>query len=169
MGKGNEATRRTRSVVLTFYACGTNPHSTADPWHWILHKRINDFRRAWVKRPHLRTKMQEIIDTYAEQNTPGTPQDDPTPQYTIPMPRGKHVKGGKWLWDPRPPGPIALLLQSASIHNSIIDTSFNHTSPYTQQYNILLSPIHYVKRSIYLISGGQHSTRKRLTYKRFLE
>ena len=130
MGKGNEATRHTGSVVLAFYACGTNPYSTADPWHWILHKRVSDFRRARVKRPHLRTKLQELINVYTQQKRPGTQQENPTPDLIITMPTGRHVNGGQWLWEPRPPGPLALLPQSAAVHNTPINTAFTHSSKY---------------------------------------
>ena len=98
--------------------------------------------------------MQEIINVYTEQERPGTQQDNQTPELSIPMPRGRHVTGGQWLSDPSPPGQIALLLQSAAVHNTTIDTAFTHAPQYAHDYNIIEAPVHYVKRSMYLISEG---------------
>ena len=70
------------------------------------------------------------------------------------MPRGRHVNGGQWLWEPRPPGPIALVLQSAAVHNTDTDTAFTHASQHAHDYNIIEAPVHYVKKSIYMISEG---------------
>ena len=71
LGKSNGSTRNTRSIVLTFYACGTDNTSIADPWHCIFHKRLFDPRRAWVKRPHLQHNINDIIQHYHTHNQPG--------------------------------------------------------------------------------------------------
>ena len=93
MGKGTDATRHTRSAVLPFYASSANPNSTADPWHWIIHKRIMYYRRAYVKRPHLTEKMKEIMQIHTSQGKPGAYQDDCDTRDSIPMPRGGGRQG----------------------------------------------------------------------------
>ena len=127
VGKGKEANRHTRSLVLTFYACGANPNSTADPWHLIFHKRITDLRRAWAKRPHLRPKIADVLTAYNHQGRPDTCPH--TQNDTIPVPRGKAIKVGGWICKPRPPGPIALAPQRAATHNSSIAPDLNVNPP----------------------------------------
>ena len=91
-GKDGNVSRHTRSQTLTFYACGTNNESTADPWYCIFYKRLFDLRRACVKRTHLRQKINEIVAAYHNDQRPGT--QTPIQGVTIPMPRGRAICDG---------------------------------------------------------------------------
>ena len=70
------------------------------------------------------------------------------------MPRGRNLSGAQWKWKPRPLGPIALLLQSASIHNATINQEMTVTSPYFANIHIVDTPWQYAQKAIYYICEG---------------
>ena len=150
-GKVNEAKRHTRSVILALYAGSPNLSSTADPWFWMLHQRVSDARRACIKKTHLVEKITEIMHFYYKQAKPGSKFHNL--EGAIPMPRGRALRGAG-IWKPRPPGPIAFLFQSAAVHTAATDTNFNLHCTYTQQFNIIHAPANFVRRAVYMVSGG---------------
>ena len=91
---------------------------------------------------------------YTSQCKPGAYQDGCDTQDSIPMPRGRLAGGGAWMWKPGPPGPVALMPQSAATHTARITTEYNVILPNTQEFNIIEAPIHYAKMAIYMISEG---------------
>ena len=70
------------------------------------------------------------------------------------MPRGRNIKGGEWKWKPRPLGPIALLLQSASIHNATINQSLQVSSMYFPDFHIINTPWQFVQKAVYYVCEG---------------
>ena len=70
------------------------------------------------------------------------------------MPRGQGTKGGGWVWEPRPPGPIALAVQSAAVHISTISATLSVERPYAQPFHTVDAPIPVLKKASYMISDG---------------
>ena len=49
-------------------------------------------------------------------------------------------------------GPVALLIRAASQHDAWISESFVFHSPYTPAFDILDTPLHVLKRHVYVVA-----------------
>jgi hypothetical protein len=105
--QSNESAKNKRSVTLTLTSHQPKSGATNDPLHTIFHSRIMAARRAFYKQPQIATLMQELYQTYEQQQKPGTLTLD----YDMEIPYPRHTPTGPFCWTKtRPQGPIALLL-----------------------------------------------------------
>ena len=113
---------------------------------------IADLRRAWVKRPHLRETIIQILNHDHEQNRPGTKAREDGE--SIPMSRSRTVQHGWWRWKPRITGPTALAQQSAALHNAATNQEMMVCSWYTEHFHIVNAPWQYIQKAIQLLCEG---------------
>jgi hypothetical protein len=134
LGKNPLTDRRTRSTILAMYTCGTCPHTTCDPWRYILRQRCIDFRRCYYITPRSGTNswttwrstskkdcqapdhqmkityMARCHTSTADPGTPGEPNGHAAPYlfYSKPWP------GSPATWTRMPSFTLHTLLQLAS-------------------------------------------------------
>ena len=152
LGKKPHTDRKTRSTILAMYTCDTCPHTTCDPWHYILRQRCMDFRRCVFISPRVKDKLVENLAIYIKEGLPGTKSLDESHIYG-PMPYLHSGTRNAWR-NKRPCGPVSVLLQTLAGFTCYLDTHAVLHSPYAPAVSLLQSPLHTVQRSIYLICEG---------------
>jgi len=132
------------------YVVGTTPYATIDPWFYVVRQACTDFRRCYHLTKDVKVMIFDVLKKYVSEGLPGTrPSGDHGINYSLPYLK----KGSVALWrhPKRPKGPVAILLQLLAAFTCYIDDEATLISPYAPPVNLILSPIHTIHKTLYII------------------
>ena len=150
LGKSPHLDRNTRSPILALYISGPSPYTTIDPWFYVLRQTCIDFRTCFYLSKDVKHILMDTLKQYVDEGIQGTrPSGDHGITFSMPYLQ----KGSVALWrhPTRPKGPVAILLQTLAAFTCYLDEEATLISPYAPPVNLLLSPLHTIQRTLYII------------------